>query len=245
MRCLLVFGQHRAEALRITLGLGHDARLVGFRLFLQPRGGTHGTRNHIIGVGLRLVLGAFAFLSRLEHVVKSGLHLFGRSHTTLLKVYTNHLNPHLVAVQDGLHQCAHARADLIALFGQCQIHLHFSNHLAHGSFGRLHHRSRRILALEQVGARVAQTVLHSKLDFNNVLVFGEHGRVAQAGDLEDRVTPHVDRANLRHNHDFVALDGIRQAPIETSTDGRPVLAKLRDDGLLTLLHDEKSSAQPD
>ncbi|MCY1548447.1 hypothetical protein D9M68_845590 [compost metagenome] len=43
----------------------------------------------------------------------------------------------------------------------------------------------------------------------------------------------------------MALDGVRQAPVETGTHGAAVLAKLRDDGLLALLHDEEAGAQPD
>ena len=41
------------------------------------------------------------------------------------------------------------------------------------------------------------------------------------------------------------LNGIRQAPIKTSTDSGFVLAKLRDHSLLTLLHNEEACAHPD
>jgi hypothetical protein len=41
------------------------------------------------------------------------------------------------------------------------------------------------------------------------------------------------------------LNGIRQAPVETSADSGFVLAKLRDHGLLTLLHNEEARAHPD
>ena len=43
----------------------------------------------------------------------------------------------------------------------------------------------------------------------------------------------------------MALDGVRKTPVDTGTHGALVASKLGDDGLLTLLYDEKSSTQPD
>ena len=106
-------------------------------------------------------------------------------------------------------------ADLVTLFSKRHVHFHFANHFTHRRFSRLNHGGRGILALEQVGARIVQAVLHGKLDLDNVLVFGQHGRIAQAGCLEDGVTAYIDRTDLRHHHDFVALYRIRQTPVET------------------------------
>src|SRR6218665_3639932 len=49
------------------LRLGDDTRLVRIGLFAQPRRRPDGARNHVIGVGLGFVLGAFALLRGLEH----------------------------------------------------------------------------------------------------------------------------------------------------------------------------------
>ena len=43
----------------------------------------------------------------------------------------------------------------------------------------------------------------------------------------------------------MALNGVRQAPVETRTHGALVLAKLGDDGLLAFLDDEEACAHPD
>jgi hypothetical protein len=77
--------------------------------------------------------------------------------------------------------CIRARTrgrDLVALFGQGRVHLHLADHFAHRRLGGLHHRFLRVLALEQPGARVAQAVLHGELDLDDVLVLGQHGRLA-------------------------------------------------------------------
>ena len=95
-------------------------------------------------------------------------------------------------VQNGLHELAHTRRDLVTFLGQGRIHLHLAHHLAHCGFGSLHHRFGRVLALKKVGTRIAQAVLHGKLDLDDVLVFGQHGRLAKAGGLDDVVTANVD-----------------------------------------------------
>src|SRR4051812_16996056 len=43
----------------------------------------------------------------------------------------------------------------------------------------------------------------------------------------------------------MALDRVRQAPIEARADRGLVAPELRDDGLLAFLHDEEAGAQPD
>ena len=233
------------EALRIALGLGHDARLVAFGLLLQARGRTDGARNDVVGIGLRLVLGALALLAGLEHVVEGGLHLLGRAHAALLQVDAHDFDADLVAVQDGLHQGAHARRDLVALLGQRRVHPHLAHHLAHRGLGGLHHGVGGVLALEQVGARVVQAVLHGELDLDDVLVLGQHGRFAQAGGLDHGVAADVDGADLRDEHQLMALDRVRQAPVEAGAHGGLVAAELGDHGLLAFLHDEEAGAQPD
>src|SRR5690606_29206421 len=54
-----------------------------------------------------------------------------------------------------------------------------------------------------------------------------------------------DRTQLRHEHGFMALHGVWQAPVEARAHGAVVAAELRDDGLLAFLHDEEAGAQPD
>jgi hypothetical protein len=65
---------------------------------------------------------------------------------------------------------------------------------------------------------IAQAVLHGKLDLDDVLVFGQHGRLAQPGGLDDCVAPHVDRADLGHKNQLMTLDRIGQPPVETGAD---------------------------
>ena len=55
----------------------------------------------------------------------------------------------------------------------------------------------------------------------------------------------LELAYLRDKHHFMALDGVWHAPIDTRPDGTVVAAKLGDDGLLPLLHNEKTGAHPD
>src|SRR5690606_25884117 len=112
---------------RITFGLGHDTGTVTFGLFGQARGGTTSARHHVVGIGFGFVLGAVALLAGLENVVERGLHLLGRTYPTLLQVHTGNLDAHVVAVQDGLHQIAHARRDLVTLFGQHRVHFHLAH----------------------------------------------------------------------------------------------------------------------
>ena len=132
----------------------------------------------------------------------------------MLEIDADDLNADLVAIQYGLHQRPDARTDLIALLGERQIHLHFADDFAHRGLGSLNHRRRRILTLEQIGARVAQTVLDGKLDLDNVLVFGQHRRIAKPGGLDHHIAADIDRTNLRHHDDFMALNRIRQTPVK-------------------------------
>src|SRR2546427_6860637 len=48
-------------------------------------------------------------LAGTQHVVEGRLDLLGRTHAALLQVDAHDFHAHLVAVQDGLHQVAHAR----------------------------------------------------------------------------------------------------------------------------------------
>ena len=144
-----------------------------------------------------------------ENIVKRSLNLLGRTHTTLLQIDADNFHTHLVAVQDGLHQVAHPGADLVTLFGQGGVHAHLADDFTHSRFSGLHHGTSRIFALKQVGARIAQAVLHSKFNFNDILVFGQHGRLTQAGSFDDRVTAHINRADLSNHHHLVALHRVR------------------------------------
>ena len=60
LRRLLVFGEHRREALRVALGLRDDARLVALGLLAQARRRALRLRDHVAGVGLAFVLQAVA-----------------------------------------------------------------------------------------------------------------------------------------------------------------------------------------
>ncbi|EKD98591.1 MAG: hypothetical protein ACD_23C00353G0001, partial [uncultured bacterium] len=229
----------------ITLGLGHDAGLVCGRLFLQARSRADSTWNDIVGICLRFVLCPLSLLPSLQYIVKRCLNLFGWAHTPLLQIDANHLHAHLVAIQDCLHQRAHPWCDLIALFSQSCVHTHLSNHLAHRSLCSLHHGICWILAFKKPSPGIAQAVLDGKLDFDNVFIFGQHGRLAQPSAFDDIVPPHVSRSYLGHKNQFVTLDRIRKTPVETSPFGALVLAKLRNDCLLTFLDDENTGPHPD
>ena len=157
----------------------------------KPRCGTHCAGNHVIGISFGFVFGTFAFLTGFEHIVECGLHLLGRTHTALLQVDTDHFDTHVVMVEYGLHDFANTRGDLLAVFRQGRIHAHLANHFAHCCFGRLHHRVRRVFAFEQIGACISEAVLHSELDFDNVFIFGQHGRFAQTGGFDDGVPPDI------------------------------------------------------
>ena len=231
--------------MRIALCLGHDARLVSVSLFLQAGRRAHCAWNHIVGVGLGFVLCPFAFLARFEHIVERCLHLLWRAHPALLQIDAHHLNTHLVAVQDGLHQGAHARRNLVPILRQSRVHAQLANHLAYRSLGCLHHCIRRILALEQKGAGITQAVLDGELDLDDVFVFGQHRRLAQSGGLDHGVAAHIHGTYLRNKYQFVALDRIRQAPVEAGRFCPLVFTELRDDRLLPLVDDEEPGAQPD
>ena len=87
--------------------------------------------------------------------------------------------------------------------------------------------------------------MNRELDFDNVLILGQHGRVAQAGGLDDAVVAHIDRADLRHKDQFMALNWVRQTPVEARAHRGFVTTKLGDHGLLAFLHNEETGAQPD
>ena len=227
------------------MGLRHNLGFVGFGFFFQPRSRTDGARNHIVGISLGIIFGAFALLTGFENIVKRSLNLLGRTHTALLQIDADNLDAHLVAVQDGLHQVAHPGADLVTFFGQCRVHAHFADDFTHSRFSGLHHGAGRVFALKQVSACIAQAVLHCELDFHNVLVFGQHRRLAQAGGLDNRVTAHINRADLSDHHHLVALHRVGQTPVKTGADGGLVAAELGNHRLLTLLDYEKACAQPD
>ena len=163
----------------------------------------------------------------------------------MLQIDAHDFYAHLVAVQNRLHQRAHLGRNLIALFGQRRVHPHLADHFANRRFGRLHDSIGRVLAFKQKGARVAQAVLDGELDLNDVLVFGEHRRFAQAGGLYHVVATDVDRSDLGHKDHFMALNRVRQPPVEARQRGAAVLAELGDDRLLPLLDDEEAGSEPD
>ena len=108
----------------------------------------------------------------------------------------------------------------------------------------MHHRLVRAKVLEQIGPCILQAVLHGKADVDDVFVFGQHGRVAQSGGLPDRAASHVNRAQLRHAHCLMRLEGIREAPLEPGVRRVAVLPEGSHDGLLTFLDDKETAAQP-
>ena len=245
LRRFLVLGQHGGKALGVAFGLGGDAGLVAFSFLREAGGGAFGAGHHVVGVGLRQVFGALAFLVGLVHVVKRGFHLLGRLRAALLHVHGDDFNADAVAVQDFLGQLAHAGGDLVALFRQGSVHLHVAQHFAHGAFAGLAKGVVGELAFKQVGARVAQAVLHGELDFDDVFVGREHGRGAQASGGDDDVAAHIDRSDLRDIDGFLPLNGPGQPPVQARVHhGGVVPAELGDDGVLPFLHDEKARAQP-
>ena len=163
----------------------------------------------------------------------------------MLQIDTDHLDTHLVTVQNVLHQRAHTGGNLVALFGERGVHFHFANHFANRRFSRLHHGFAGVFAFEQVGACIAQAVLHGKLDIDDVFIGGQHGRLAQAGGLEHVVAANVHRTDLCGGYRLMALYRIGQAPVETGTHRGLVTTKLRNHRLLALLHDEEAGSQPD
>ena len=173
------------------------------------------------------------------------MHLFRRAHTGLLQVDADHFDTHPVAVEHGLHQRTDTRRNLVALFRQSCAHRHVAHHLAHCGFGGLHHCAGRVFALEQIGARIVQPVLHREFDLDDVLVGSQHRGFTQARGLDDVVAPHIHGADLGHEHQFMPLHGVWQAPVKAGTHGGFVAAKTCDDGLLAFLHDEKTGPQPD
>ena len=110
-----------------------------------------------------------------EHIVKRRLNLLWRANAALLQIDADDFNTNLVAVKNSLHQRADARGNLIALFSQSRIHFHFADYFANSGFSGLHDGVGRVFAFKQIGPGIAQTVLHRKLDFNDVFVFGQHG----------------------------------------------------------------------
>ena len=59
----MILGQDGLEALRVTFSLRHDAFAVSVGFFFQARCRTYSAGDHVVGIGLRFVFGAFALLS--------------------------------------------------------------------------------------------------------------------------------------------------------------------------------------
>ena len=119
------------------------------------------------------------------------------------------------------------------------VHAHLATTSRNSHLCGLDHGVRRVLAFKQPSPGIAQTILNGKLDLDDVLVSVSIAD-SQAGAFDDRVTSHIGRADLRPQNKFVALNRIRQAPIETSAHGAFVLSRTGYDGLLTFLHDKEA-----
>ena len=160
----------------------------------------------------------------------------------MLEVDTNDFDTHFVLVQDTLHDDANTRTNLVAFFGHRCVHFHFSNHLADSCFRSLHNGIGGVLGFKQIRAGIRQSVLHSKFDFQNIFVFGQHGRLTQTSGFDNVFATHIDGTNLRHKHQFMALNGVRHTPVKTSAYRRVISTELGNHTLLAFLHDKKPSA---
>jgi hypothetical protein len=177
----------------------------------------------------------------LQHVVESGLHLLGRTHAALLQVDADHFDADLVAVEDGLHQRAHARADLVALLGERRVHLHLADHLAHGRLGSLNHGSCGfLLSNSQARAslrRYCTANLISTMFSSSVSIADSFRPVARMTLSRPTSTERICVTTTSWRSIGYGRRQLKPAP-----DGGVVAAEARDHGLLAFLHDEDAGA---
>jgi hypothetical protein len=240
---LLVFGKHRAEALRIALGLRDDPALVALGLLAQPGCRALCLGDHVARVGLAFLLQPVAVLARLERVLERRLHLLGR--LDALHVDVDDDDAGLQSVELELDRFDEIRGDGVACLVQHRINPAAADNLPHRRFRRERHGLFRVAVLEQEVARILQPVLHREADVDDVLVLRQHRRVSQPGGLHDLARADLACAQLRDVDRLVRLERVRRAPLEPGVDGMAVLAEGGDHRLLALLHDEEAAAEPD
>jgi hypothetical protein len=239
---LLVLGQHRTEALRITLGLGGDRGAMRFGLLAQARGCTLRLRNLVGRIGLTFILQPVTVGAGLEGIVERRLHLLRHLHALHVDVVDQDAGVQAVQLLlDRLHQTDRQRR---ALFVEHGIDVGATDDLSHRRLGGLAHGVVRAEVLEQVGARVGAPVLHGEADIDDVLVLRQHRRIAQAGGLRHRVAPHFNRLQLRHRNRFVRLERVRPAELDAGFARVGEAAKGGDHRLLAFLDDEDAAAEP-
>ncbi len=160
--------QQLGEALRFTLGVGDDARLVGRCILRLARGRTLGFRQDVVGVGLRLQGEALAVFARLDGVALRTLHLL--RHADALQVDRRHLDAGLVRIERALDQFLGLGRDFLAALLEHEVELAATDDLADGAFGDFLQRLFGIAHVERVRHRLGTPVLHGDVDVDEVFV---------------------------------------------------------------------------
>jgi len=99
--------------------------------------------------------------------------------------------------------------------------------------------------VEEILHRVLEDVLDGELDIDDVFVIGEHQGLFQHLVALGAAIADFDGAHPRHIHQFVGLEGVRQAPSEARFGGFFELAELKHDAALGLVDDVEAGGQPD
>jgi hypothetical protein len=209
---LVVLDQYLPEPGSLAFGIGDNALTVTVGFLGQPRGRTARFRNDIVEIRLPFVLLPLEVLLGAHGVVERRLHLLGG-----LRVLHGHLadrDAGLVAVEDLLHQGLCRHRDLLASLVEHEVHLALADDFPERAFGGLEHRLLRPAVGEQILHGVLQDVLDRELDVGDVLVVRERERLAQHLGLDVVAIADLDRTHAGQIDDLVALDRIRDAPVQ-------------------------------
>jgi len=244
---LPVFGQQLRKAARFTLGLGHQRFLVAVGFLDLAGGGTARPGNDVIGVGFGLVFQPFLVLARLDGIGERRLHFLRR--LRVLQIDVRHQQAGRVGGQGLLHQLLDIGHHLRTAFLEYEVHFALADDFAYHAFGHLLEHGIGITHVEQVALRVAHLVLHRQLDVDDVLVLGQHQRLARhrhhalsggAGAVAD-----FDETALFDVDDFNLLDRIGYVPVRPRRCGFRIGAESQHHTLLAGVDDIDARKHPD
>ena len=166
------------------------------------------------------------------------MHLLGR--LGILQRDVDDRDARIVAVDNLLHQLLGVLGDLLLAFIEHEVHFRFADDFTHRGLGRLQHHLAGVAVVEQPGLGIFQAKLHRKLDVDDVLVVGQHQGFLEHLGLDVVAVADFDLPQGLHVDDLVALDRIRQAPLEAGAIGQGLeFAKTQNRCRLAFRHDEK------
>ena len=151
----------------------------------------------------------------------------------------------LVAVEDLLNQPLRLGRHRAAAFGEHEVHPRPADDLAHRTLRRLAQCDFRLAVLEEESCGILHPILHRELEVDDVLVLGQHERLAgnrggaaalvPESDLRVADPVHIDRDHR--------IDEVRR-PVEPWIHDAMVCAKAQHHALLRLLDDPYAREPP-